>query len=189
MKIFTGKGDNGTTGLLSGERVLKSHERIDAIGDIDELTTTLGLLRVHLPKEDKEVGKEIRQIQSDLFIIGALISTWRDSPTVQNLKQIDKEHIDFLEAAIDRINEKLPTLDHFILPDGHPSAAWAHFARTVCRRAERHVIRISVEVKVGNPPRVLRWVVVYLNRLSDYLFAVGRYCNHLADIEDDLWKL
>jgi cob(I)alamin adenosyltransferase len=187
MKIFTGKGDNGTTGLLSGERVPKSHERINAIGDIDELITTLGLLRVHLPREGEEIGKEIRRIQSDLFHVGALISTWRDSPTLQKLKQIDEEHINFLEAAIDRIDQKLPALEHFILPDGHPSAAWAHFARTICRRAERHVVRLSVEIKVGNPPKVLRWVVVYLNRLSDYLFVVGRYCNYLADIADDLW--
>jgi cob(I)alamin adenosyltransferase len=189
MKIFTGKGDNGTTALLSGERVPKSHERIDAIGDIDELTSSLGILRVHLPREDEEIGKEIRRIQSDLFNVGALLSTWRDSPTLQRLTQIGQEQVTFLETAIDRLDQKLPVLEHFILPDGHPAAAWAQFARTICRRAERHVVRLSVEIKVGNPPKVLRWVVVYLNRLSDYLFLVGRYYNHLAGIADDPWAM
>jgi cob(I)alamin adenosyltransferase len=189
MKIYTGKGDNGTAGLLSGERVPKSHERIDAIGDIDELTSSLGLLRVNLPKENEEIGKEIKRIQSDLLYVGALISTWRDAPVLKKLKQINKEHIDFLEAAIDRVDQKMPPLEHFILPDGHPAAAWAHFARTICRRTERHIVRLSVEIKVGKHPKLLRWVIIYLNRLSDYLYVVGRYCNYLAGIADDVWKM
>ena len=188
MKAVKGKGDNGTTRLLSGERVPKCHERIAAMGDIDELTTLLGLLRIHLPKEDQEIEKEIRRIQSDLLDIGALISTWRDSADFQSLRQIDQGHIAFLEATIDRLNEKLPRLEHFILHGGHPAAAWAQFARSVCRRAERHTAGLSVQVQVGNPPKVLRWVLAYLNRLSDYLFTVGRYCNHQAGISDDSWR-
>jgi cob(I)alamin adenosyltransferase len=107
MKIYTGKGDNGTAGLLSGERVPKSHERIDAIGDIDELTSSLGLLRVNLTKGGEEIGEEIKRIQSDLFFMGAMVSTWRDAPVLGQLKQIGKEHIDFLEAAIDWVDQKL----------------------------------------------------------------------------------
>lgn len=189
MKIYTGRGDDGTAGLLSGERVPKSHERIDAIGDIDELSSALGLLRIYLPATYEEIGKEIRLIQSDLVNMGALIATWRDSPTLQGLKQIQEEHIRFLEAAIDRLDQKLPAIEHFILPDGHPSAAWAHFARTVCRRVERHVVRLSLEVKVGKPPKHLRWAIIYLNRLSDYLFVVSRYCNYLEGISDEQWTM
>lgn len=137
MKIYSGKGGNGAAGLLSGERVPKSHERIDAVGDIDELTSALGLLRAHLTMEDAEISTEIRRIQSDLLSIEALIATWRDASILQELKQIGKQHVRFLETAIDRLDQKLPELKHFILPNGHPSAAWAHFARTVCRRAER----------------------------------------------------
>ena len=185
MKVYTGTGDNGRTGLFSGERVTKSHEQIDAIGDIDELNSALGLLRVYLLKEDEEVCEEIRNTQANLFSVGGLIATSRNSPHLKDLKQIDKQQVENLEASIDRIDKKLPALNHFILPNGHPSAAWAQFARTVCRRAERKVVRLSVEVKVGLPPKHLRWVIVYLNRLSDYLFVLGRYCNFLAGIPDD----
>jgi len=187
MKIYSGSGDNGTTGLLSGERVPKSHERIDAIGDIDELNSALGLLCVYLLKKEEEICLEIRNIQSNLLYVGGVIAIWRNAPYHKNLKQIGKQQVKNLEAGIDRIDKKLTVLDRFILPNGHPSAVWAQFARTVCRRAERKVVRLSVEVKVGRPPKHLRWVIVYLNRLSDYLFVLGRYCNSLAGVTDDLF--
>ena len=185
MKIFTGKGDNGTTGLFSGERVPKNHERIDAIGDIDELNSALGLLRVYLSEENEEICTEIRNIQANLLYVGGLIATWRDSPYLKQLKQISEQQVERLEAGMDRIDKVLPALNRFILPNGHPAAVWAQFARTVCRRAERKVVGLSVEVKVGRPPIQLRWVLAYLNRLSDYLFVLGRYCNFLAGIPDD----
>jgi cob(I)alamin adenosyltransferase len=185
MTIFTGKGDNGTTGLFSGERVPKNHERIDAIGDIDELNSALGLLRVYLSEENEDVCKEIRNIQANLLYVGGLIATWRDSPHLKELKQLGKQQVENLEEGIDRLDKILPALNRFILPNGHPAAVWAQFARTVCRRAERKVVGLSVEVKVGKPPKQLRWVLAYLNRLSDYLFVLGRYCNFLTGIPDD----
>lgn len=188
MKIYTGRGDNGTTELLSGERVPKSHERIDAIGDIDELNSALGLLCVYLLKEKEEICKEIRNIQVNLLYVGEVIATWRNASYHKKLKRIGKQQVKNIEAGIDRIDKKLPVLNHFILPSGHPSAIWAQFARTVCRRAERKVVRLSVEVKVGRPPKHFRWVIVYLNRLSDYLFVLGRYCNSLEGIPDDLFE-
>jgi cob(I)alamin adenosyltransferase len=188
MKIYTGRGDDGTAGLLSGERVPKSHERIDAFGDIDELSSALGVLRAGLTGEVHETDDDLRRIQSDLLKIGACLAAWRDAPVLERLEKIGDLDIRFLESAIDAIEVVLPRLTGFMLSTGHPSAAWAHFARSVCRRAERKVVGLSVEIKVGRPPRQLRGIMVYLNRLSDYLFVLGRYCNHLAGIADDIWK-
>ena len=101
--------------------------------------------------------------------------------------EISDEQIGRLEAAIDRMEEKLPALRSFILPGGHISASWAHLARTVCRRAERHVVRLIAEALDSNPES-LRGVIVFLNRLSDYLFVLARYCNQLMGVPDSLWK-
>lgn len=186
MKIYTGRGDNGTAGLISGERILKSHDRIEALGDIDELISVLGLLRIYLTSDCKEKDDELRRIQTDLFDIGTLVATWRDSPAPSKCRQIGSEHIRWLESAIDYISSQVPVLEHFLLPFGHPTAVWAHFARTICRRAERHFVKLSVEAMVGKPPKLLRWAIIYLNRLSDYLFVAGRYGNHMAGIPDDI---
>jgi cob(I)alamin adenosyltransferase len=188
MKIYTGKGDDGNAGLLSGERVPKSHERVDAFGDIDELSSALGVLRGSLTKKMIKTDRQIRRIQSDLMDIGACLSAWRYAPILDSLKRIGDDEIRFLETSIDSIQETLPELKGFLLPSGHPSATWAHFARAVCRRAERKVVGLSIELRVGRPPRQVKPILVYLNRLSDYLFLLGRYCNHLEQIQDDVWK-
>ena len=187
MKIYTRRGDNGTAGLLSGERISKSHERIEALGDIDELTSALGIVRMSMRQGDEEVGREIRVIQSNLLKLGAQIATWRDSPEAERYSGVGEADVRTLETAIDRIQESLPVLEHFLLPFGHPAAVHAHMARSVCRRAERHVVRLSVQVSVGKPPKVLKWALVYLNRLSDYLFVAARYLNLRAGMPDDLW--
>jgi len=188
MKIYTGRGDDGTAGLLSGERVPKSHERIDAFGTVDELSSALGVLRAGLTGDDPETGNQLRRIQSDLMKVGAWLAAWRDAPVLEKLAGITDEDIRFLEASIDSLEEFLPALKGFLLTGGHPSAAWAHFARSICRRAERKVVGLSVELKVGRPVKQIKPVIVYLNRLSDYLFVLGRYCNHLAKVPDDIWK-
>lgn len=189
MKIYTGKGDQGYAGLLSGERVPKNHERIMALGDIDELSSALGVLRTGLTEETMEAGKHIRHIQSDLIIIGAYLSAWRDAPILDKLQKIGDEDIRFLETSIDTIEQILPELKGFLLPAGNPSAVFAHFARSICRRAERRVVGLSIELIVGRPPKLIKPILVYLNRLSDYLFVLGRYCNHLAQIPEDIWKI
>ena len=135
MKIYTGTGDRGKTSLFSGERVSKSHPRIEACGDIDELNCCLGSIAATLQGEAAEMVEEIHRIQSCLLNIGAWLSTMSSPPTPSDvhtdLIKINEEQIRFLETAIDQMEEKLPELKDFILPGGHISSAWAHVARAV----------------------------------------------------------
>jgi cob(I)alamin adenosyltransferase len=190
MKIYTGKGDDGkTAGSLSGERVPKSDVRIDVFGNIDELNSGLGMLRSLLPKEDLGLNEEIVQIQSHLLQTSALIAAWQGSRVPKKPEEIGEERIHFLEGAIDRMEKKLPDLSHFIIPGDHPLSALVHVTRTVCRRAERDVIRLSFDAKEETLPKQIEEVIIYLNRLSDYLFVVGRYCSYLlGQPEDAQWK-
>jgi cob(I)alamin adenosyltransferase len=187
-KIYTGTGDRGRTSLFSGERVIKSHERVEAYGDVDELNSVLGGLIAVLPPKESELVTEVQRIQSDLLHVGAWLATTPGSPSCALLKKVGDEHVRLLEKAIDRMEEKLPTLKSFILPGGHISAAWAHVARTVCRRAERKVAQLldeSIEDIKSSP---LVGVIAYLNRLSDYLFVLARHCNQVMGIQDLLWE-
>ena len=192
MKIYTGGGDRGKTSLFSGERVSKSHERVDAYGEMDELGSVLGALAAALPEHQDMLISEIRQIQSDLLNAGALLATNPDSPAFQSLKPFGPERSDMLEKAIDRMDGELAPLKSFILPGGDMTAAWAHIARTVCRRAERRMIALTV--RTGDGPEGnsagehLKAILVYINRLSDYLFVMARYCNHISGKTDILWK-
>lgn len=188
MKIYTRNGDNGTCGLFSGERVAKSHDRINAFGEIDELNSALGVLLSVMPSGDDPIRSEIQQIQCDLLDIGAWLATSRYSPLLTNLRKVGDERVSFLEAAIDQIQEIIGDIDDFILPGGHEAAAYAHLARAICRRAERRTVGISVEAALGNPPIQLAGVIQYLNRLSDFLYVLGRYFNHTHHIPERLWK-
>lgn len=188
MKIYTGTGDHGKTSLFSGERLSKSNQRIEAYGDVDELTSIIGALAASIGTEQKELIIQLNKVQSNLFNLGSWLATTPDSPSVALLKKFSDESAKKLELAIDRIEENLPTLKGFILPGGTTSSAWAHLARTVCRRAERHVIR-SMEMEnkfLDNENR--KAIITYLNRLSDYFFVLARYLNHLSGIQDQLWK-
>ena len=185
MKIYTGSGDRGKTSLFSGERVGKEDLRIEAYGDVDELNSALGALTASLPAEASGAGDEIRRIQSDLFHVGAWLATTPGAPSARMLQQLEEKAADFLERAIDRMQENLPALDGFILPGGHTASTWAHVARTVCRRAERRVVALAAREK---DPRTLPAVLVYLNRLSDHLFVLARHINHVCGIEDVRWK-
>lgn len=188
MKIYTGSGDRGKTSLFSGERLSKSDLRIEAYGDVDELNSFLGVLVAALPPSAGELADEIKQIQSDLLQIGASLAVAPGAPVSEEIEEITAEHSKGLEAAIDRIEEGLPNLKDFLLPGGHLSAAWAHVARTVCRRAERHVVRLSTTQTGMEDSEQLGNVLVYLNRLSDYLFVVARLCNKLHGLSDIIWK-
>ena len=188
MKIYTGTGDRGKTSLLSGERVSKADLRVEAYGDVDELNSILGGLIATLPPTEGELAEEIKQIQSVLLHIGALLAVTSGSPVLEELEEITQEQSTDLEGAIDRIEENLPTLKDFILPGGHMSAAWAHVARAVCRRTERHVVRLSKTLVEVSDSEQLRNVIVYLNRLSDYLFVLARLCNKIHGLPDTLWK-
>ncbi len=188
MKIYTGTGDRGKTSLFSGQRVSKANERIDAYGDMDELNSVIGALVASLGPQHSEPVEELQRIQTDLFTIGALLATTPDSPSMDTIAGIGQQRIEFLEKSIDRMVEALPELKRFILPGGHPTAAWAHVARTVCRRTERRIVRfLDASFKTQAPDSYQR-ALIYINRLSDYLFVVARYCNHLFDAPEKLWE-
>ena len=187
MKIYTGTGDKGKTSLFSGERVSKSDARIDAYGDLDELNSILGALVAQLAAE-KELVRALQQIQSDLFRAGAWLATRPDSDAIGSLEEISTEQIVFLEKAIDRLEKELPILKGFILPGGHITSAWAHVARTVCRRCERKVVPLINNARKSKAAEQYQNLFVLLNRLSDYLFVLARYCNHLHGVSDKLWK-
>lgn len=190
MKVYTGTGDQGKTSLFSGERVKKNHDRVEAYGELDELNSFLGGISASLPenssKEHLAVINEIREIQSDLLGIGAVLATTPGSPAFKSLKKFDKEKSRQLEQAIDRMDEKLPQLKSFILPGGHISSAWAHIARTVCRRVERRIISLEQDENRGAMVS-FEDILVYINRLSDYLFVLGRYCNYITSTGDIPW--
>ena len=188
MKIYTGTGDRGKTSLFSGERVSKSNQRIEAYGDLDELNSIIGALVSCLPSERENLIDELQQIQADIFLIGAWLATTANSPAIDSLEKIKESRIHFLENAIDRLEDGLSKLKNFILPGGHISAAWAHVARSVCRRTERHTV-ILLEATGDDPTNAqIEQAVIYLNRLSDYLFVLARECNHHHGLSDIAWR-
>ncbi|MCK6510668.1 cob(I)yrinic acid a,c-diamide adenosyltransferase [Myxococcota bacterium] len=167
MKIYTRAGDRGETGLLGNVRVSKASERVEAYGCVDELVSWLGLLRAEA--EDSELIAQIAQIQSELFFVNSELATPADRQPIGEV--IEEDAVKRLEDWIDTCDEALPTLKSFILPGGSKTSARLHVARTVCRRAERAVVRLA-EIEP------LREVLIqYLNRLSDLLFSFGRRAN------------
>jgi cob(I)alamin adenosyltransferase len=179
MKIYTKTGDQGITSLLGGVRVPKSDLRIDAYGTIDELNSYLGLLR------DQEVNKHrssvLKEIQDRLFTIGADLAT---VPGKENVKKPDlhPQDVALLEEEMDAMDAQLPMLTAFILPGGHTAVSFCHLARTVCRRSERIVVELASEEHVSE------LVIQYLNRLSDYLFVLGRKMGQELAVEEVTWK-
>jgi cob(I)alamin adenosyltransferase len=172
-KIVTRTGDAGTTGLATGERIPKDAPRIEAIGAIDELNSTLGLLTSEaLPAA---VASLIDDIQHDLFDLGGELS-------LPGRTLVTDEHVARLESAVETFNADLAPLKEFILPGGTRTAALAHVARTVCRRAERALVALAASESVGMPARK------YLNRLSDLLFVLARALNRAAGCPDVLWR-
>ena len=188
MTIYTGTGDRGKTSLFSGERVGKSDPRIDAYGDVDELNSLLGALVASLEEKNPEAGDRLQHIQADLLQLSAILATAPDSPALDSLEEVSDGLITDLEQAIDELDGQLPELRGFILPGGHPTSAWTHICRTVCRRAERKVSGLSDEYTGGKASDQFQMVLVYLNRLSDYLFVLARYCNHIQGVSDTLWE-
>ncbi|NNF98851.1 MAG: cob(I)yrinic acid a,c-diamide adenosyltransferase [Desulfobacteraceae bacterium] len=189
MKLYTGTGDRGKTSLFSGERVKKSIDRIEAYGEVDELNSVIGAVISFLPAGSRDVKRELLLIQSHLLHVGAWLATTDGSHAQQQLKTLDPGEIVNVETAIDRMQGRVPKLSNFILPGGHPSAAMAHVARTVCRRAERRVITLihQEKLQVGDDHPNAH-IITFLNRLSDYLFILARYLNHSESIDDALWS-
>lgn len=185
MKIYTGGGDSGETRLLNGEKVSKSHERIEAYGDVDELNSIIGALSASVSDSGCVQTEELERIQSDLLLLGSWLATPPGSKQEQALKSFDRDRYTFLENAIDRLQQLLPELKDFILPGGHMSSAWAHIARAVCRRVERRVVRLLE--KEGVHSESFANALIYLNRLSDYFFVLGRWCNFQHSMTDTIW--
>jgi cob(I)alamin adenosyltransferase len=178
MKIYTRQGDTGNTGLFDGRRVRKDDLRIETYGTIDELNSVLGLVIADCPHA--AITDLLGLLQRQLFELGADLATPEDSANASKIRRVSPEHVTFLEHQIDVAMNQAPPLKHFVLPGGTRAAAGLHIARTVCRRAERLAVTLAGHETVG--PQVL----VYLNRLSDLLFALARLANHLdgrADIE------
>jgi len=172
-KIYTRTGDDGTTGLGDGSRVNKDSLRVDAMGDVDELNSVIGLMITEgVPYILQE---QLTQIQHDLFNLGGEIC-------IPGYVILQTERIEDLEEAIDTLNDDLEPLKEFILPGGAKAAAYCHLARTVCRRAERKLIELHRTEKVTEIS------LQYLNRLSDLLFVMCRMINKEAGVADVLWK-
>lgn len=188
MKIYTKTGDKGKTSLFSGERVSKANRRVEAYGDVDELNSVLGALAASLSEDNPKLGKAVEQIQRDLFCVGGRLATTPDAPAFEELPDLEETAAKRLETEIDGMEKSLPPLRGFILPGGHPSACWAHTARTVCRRAERHVVALLEMTPADLQGEEFVRLGTYLNRLSDYLFVLARYCNHLHGFADTLWE-
>ncbi len=178
-KIYTKTGDKGMTSLVGGTRISKDHLKIETYGTVDELNSWIGVLR---DSPENASRKDIlKEIQDRLFTLGADLAA-EPEQTKRKIPDLFESDIELLEREMDKMNEEIPPLKAFVLPGGHQSVSFAHVARTVCRRAERHVIRLSREEEV-NP-----MIIQYLNRLSDYLFVVSRKITQELQTEEVAWK-
>jgi cob(I)alamin adenosyltransferase len=178
MKLYTKTGDDGTTGLFGGARVSKASTRVEAYGTIDETNAVLGVARASGP--DDWTDDVLARLQNDLFVLGAELACVPGKESKLNVTLVGEADIARLERAIDEAESACTPLNAFILPGGCPLAAALHLARTISRRAERAVLRLD-----DAPAR--RDVVIYLNRLSDLLFALARRANASAGIADVPW--
>lgn len=166
------------TGLFGGTRVSKGAPRIIAYGEIDELNAFIGVVRAETPHEP--IRKVLGEVQSHLFTIGAQLASPNSDPKIE---RITAAQVESLERQMDAMEQSLPSLKNFILPGGSKTAALLHLARTVCRRAERSMVYLS---QLPDEP-VDEWLLVYVNRLSDYFFVMSRIANQLENVPDNLW--
>ena len=203
MKIYTKTGDSGTTSLFGGRRVEKNSAMIKAYGEVDELNSLLGViivdlqnyssspstpLRVNWSREVSSrrnsppgrIVKKLLRIQNELFVLGADLATPFDVKT--KVPRITKAYISRLEREIDNWEKELPKLNNFILPGGGKIGAKLHLARTIARRAERSIVELESQEKINQS------VLVYINRLSDWLFVLARYVNKLEDVNENIWR-
>lgn len=180
-KIYTRTGDAGETGLGDGSRISKRHPRLEAIGNVDELNSVIGVLIEDLREQSDSVTslapalEFLRDCQHRIFDVGGELS-------IPGYAIINETHTETIERALDKLNADLPPLDNFILPGGSRLIANAHLARAVCRRAERSVVALGEETQI-NPHGL-----TFLNRLSDYLFVLARYTASVTQVEEVLWE-
>ena len=187
MKIYTKTGDDGTTGLLGGgavARVRKSDPRIECYGTIDELNAVIGWAAVAASSSEVHLSlaESLRVIQAELFVIGSHLAVADGSAAPPSLPPLEESAVARLEMQIDSATARLPALRNFILPGGSEAGARLHVARTVCRRAERQLVKFAQDRPVAPT------IVTYLNRLSDWLFVQARAANHDAGVADVPWS-
>jgi cob(I)alamin adenosyltransferase len=199
MRIYTKTGDKGSTSLIGGTKVPKSHLRIESYGTVDELNSFIGLLNDQLALADAaqtstqhpgsasspftEIHPFLREIQDRLFTIGSSLACDPEKEPKLKIPDLKEEDLTALEKTIDQMDTILPPMKSFLLPGGHIAVSTAHVARCVCRRAERSCVRLQEESLYVEPI-----VIRYLNRLSDYLFMLSRYTGHLLNAPEIPWK-
>ncbi len=178
MKIYTKTGDKGLTSLIGGTRVPKHHLRIESYGTVDELNSYIGLIADQLDHVNHKII--LKEIQDRLFTIGATLAADPEKSKMK-IPDLHERDIELLEKEIDSMNLDLEPLKHFILPGGHTTASYCHIARCVCRRAERIVVHLAEDSFVNET------VIIYLNRLSDYLFTLARMVTHELKKPENIW--
>ena len=181
FKIYTKTGDQGKTSLIGGTKVFKSDLRIESYGTVDELNSYTGLICDLL--QDELSIKMLREIQDRLFTIGSALACDPDKDSLMKIPDLHSEDVKLLENEIDRMDLELEPMKAFILPGGHPTVAHIHIARCVCRRAERCSVRLK-----QTDSEMEGLIIIYLNRLSDYLFVLSRYAAHILQIKEIPWS-
>ena len=180
MKIYTKGGDRGETALFGGARVSKDEARVEAYGTVDELNACLGVVRA-TPELPAALDIQLERVQALLFVLGAELACQPGHEAKLRMPLIGNAEVGALEASIDDMQQHLPALKQFVLPGGSQPAALLHAARTVCRRAERRVVACARHSTLRTEP------VIYLNRLSDWLFVAARWANHHIGVPDVPW--
>jgi cob(I)alamin adenosyltransferase len=179
-KIYTKTGDKGTTSLIGGTKVPKSDLRIEAYGNVDELNSYIGLCKDLLRDT---INNVLPEIQDRLFTVGSSLACDPEKEPKMRIPDLHETDIILLEKEMDKMNEVLPVMKHFILPGGHPTVSHIHIARCICRRTERSCVRLEQETKETE-----LLIVKYLNRLSDYLFVLARYASYVLKAQEVIWK-
>jgi cob(I)alamin adenosyltransferase len=190
-KIYTKVGDQGQTALLSSKKVYKNHARISAYGTVDELNSYLGWIRMklieNLEANFNELAVELETLQHWCFDLGAILASEKEDRERFNLQTINESHVKWIESKIDIKTDKLPKLQEFILPGGSELASCLHIARTVARRAEREIVKCLVDEGLMSD-EYFKFVIPFINRLSDYLFVSARYVNFILSKSETTWK-
>ena len=179
MKVYTKTGDKGKTSLIGGKRVAKDEIQIEAYGTVDELNSNLGLLRDHCTSEDDK--SFILNIQENLFIIGSLLAIDYSIKKENNPIKFSSKKTDLIEKEIDKISSTLPEMTNFIIPGGHITVSICHIARSICRRAERKCVKFSKDYEINQD------IIIYINRLSDYLFTLSRKISLDTNTKETKW--
>lgn len=181
MKIYTKNGDRGKTSLIGGRKVSKHDLQVEAYGSIDELNSFMGLLKDY--SKNDEINQVLFKVQLKLFTIGSILAqenTSTNSAILEKLN-ISAKDTNFIELQIDKLEKKLPKLSKFIIPGGHKLVSYCHVSRSICRRAERKITKLSDSVKLDSN------ILPYINRLSDFLFVLSRHFSKELDIKESYW--